>query len=130
MAARIRRLAPFALAAAGLAVALVAMPHLLGSLWYEIRRVAGHEASSRIVSTVQEMQPIFRGGTKSGWPSIFEALGVVWIPAFPVLVWLVWNPRRPAVRLLVLWTIVMALGTIMQVRMALYFLPVVRCWRA
>jgi asparagine N-glycosylation enzyme membrane subunit Stt3 len=120
----IRRLAPFALAAAGLAMALVAMPHLLGSLWYEIRRVAGHEASSRIVSTVQEMQPIFRGGTKSGWPSIFEALGVVWIPAFPVLVWLLWKPRRPAVRLLVLWTIVMALGTIMQVRMALYFLPV------
>jgi asparagine N-glycosylation enzyme membrane subunit Stt3 len=121
---RIRVLAPFAVAAAGLAVALAGMPHLLGSLWYEIRRVAGHEASSRIVNTVQEMQPIFRGGSSSGWPSIFEALGVVWIPAFPVLVRMVWKARRPAIRLLVLWTVVMALGTIMQVRMALYFLPV------
>jgi dolichyl-diphosphooligosaccharide--protein glycosyltransferase len=119
-----RRCAPFAIAAIGFAAALVAMPHLFRSLWFEIHRLLGGEASSRIVSTVQEMQPIYRAGSKTGWPSIFGALGVVWIPALPAFAWLMWAPRRPAVRLLLLWTAVMACGTIIEVRMALYFLPV------
>ena len=119
----VRRLMPFAVTVVGAGVALVAMPHLLGSLWYQVHRMAGGEESSRLVATVQELQPISRSGAKAGWPSIFEALGVAWIPAFPVLVWLTLRPVSTAARLLVLWTSVMAIGTIVEVRMAIYFLP-------
>ena len=115
-----RRAAPFAVVAVGGVAAMLAMPHLLGSLAFEIRRLLGREASSRMVAIVQELQPVYRSGPRHGWPSIFRALGVVWIPALPVLLW---RPARPAARLLILWTMVMGIGTLMQVRMAIYFLP-------
>ena len=103
---------------------MIAMPHLVGSLWYEIRRVAGAEPASRIVSTVQEMQPVLRSGPVPGWPSVFYSVGVSWIPAILALAWLLrlW-PARSAVRLLVLWSAVMGIATVMQVRMAVYWLP-------
>jgi len=122
--APVRRLMPFAVLAAAFGLALATMSHLLGSLWYEIHRVAGGEKASRIVATVQELQPIYRAGVQAGWPSIFTSLGVAWVPAFPVLAWLSLRTSGTAARLLVLWTSVMAIGTIIEVRMALYFLPV------
>jgi asparagine N-glycosylation enzyme membrane subunit Stt3 len=118
-----QRSAPIAAVAVGFAGALLAKPHLLGSLWFEIRRVAGAEAASRIVATVQEMQPVFRAGPKP-WAAIFDALGVVWIPALLALLAMPWKPRRAALRLLELWCLVMGIGALMQVRMAIYFLPV------
>ena len=120
----LRRAAPFALMAGGALVVALAKPHLVATLWYEIKRVAGHAEGSNVVAMVQEMQPVYRSGSKPGWPAIFHALGGVWILALPVLVWLLWRPWRPAARLLALWTIVMALGTLQQVRMSIYFLPV------
>jgi dolichyl-diphosphooligosaccharide--protein glycosyltransferase len=120
----VRRAAPLALVALGAAAALLAKPHLLGSLWFEVRRVAGLEASSRIVATVQEMQPVYRAGARTGWPSILQELGIVWIFAMPVAPWLLLKRVRPAVRLLGLWSMVMGLAAIMQVRMTIYFLPV------
>jgi dolichyl-diphosphooligosaccharide--protein glycosyltransferase len=121
----VKRSIPFAAMALAAAAAMLAMPHLLGSLWYQIRRVAGAEEASRIVSTVQELQPVYRSGPGGIWSSIFHSVGISWIPALPVLVWLVllW-PARTALRLLVLWSVVMGLATIMQVRMAVYWLPV------
>jgi len=119
-----RRLMPFAVVVVGAGVAFAAMPHLLASLWYQVHRVAGGEKASSVVATVQEMQPVYRAGGKTGWPAIFGSLGIAWIPAFPILVWLSLRPVRTAVRLLVLWTCVMAIGTILEARMALYFLPV------
>jgi asparagine N-glycosylation enzyme membrane subunit Stt3 len=77
-----------------------------------------------VVAIVQEMQPVYRSGSRTGLMSVFPALGGVWIPALPALLWLLWRPWRPAARLLALWTIVMALGTLRQVRMSIYFLPV------
>ena len=122
--AAVRRLMPFGVVALGSAAAVAAMPHLLRALWFEVHRVMGGEHVSRMVSTVQEMQPIYRAGGKTGWPSIFQALGAAWVLAFPVLARLVLRPVSTAARLLVLWTSVMALGTIAEVRMAIYFLPV------
>jgi asparagine N-glycosylation enzyme membrane subunit Stt3 len=120
----IRRVAPFGLLAVGAAAILLAKPHLLGSLWFEIRRVAGLEEASRVAQTVQEMQPIYRAGPVAGWISVFQTVGLAPLFAIPMLVQLLLRPERPAVRLLALWGLVMTSAAIMQVRMAIYFAPV------
>jgi dolichyl-diphosphooligosaccharide--protein glycosyltransferase len=114
-----------------LAVALAAMAALwlgpLHSLWFEIRRVAGFTTSSRIVSTVQEMQPIFRAGSRPGWVSVFQEAGVVWIPALPALLWVLWRAlrtRNAVFRLFALWSVVTTAGTLIEARMVIYFAPI------
>jgi len=122
-----RRWAALAAVAAGVSVALLVRPGLCGSLWFEIRRVAGWTPASRMVATVQELQPVFRAGLRPGWPSVFASLGVVWIAALPALAWLMvraFRQGRTGLRLLAIWSAVMAAGTLMQVRMVIYFLPV------
>jgi len=118
-----RRSAPFVAMAAGLAAIVLANPHLFSSLWFEIMRVAGRKNASRIVSTVQEMQPLLRAGLRPGIQAVLWTVGLVWIAALPALFRLLTAPSRLAARLLALWTLVMAIGTVMQVRMAIYFLP-------
>ncbi len=118
--------APAAVAAVALLTVLV-RPSLCSSLWFEIRRVAGWTPASRMVATVQELQPVFRAGLRPGWPSVFDSLGVVWIAALPALAWLLWLAVRrgsPGLRLLAIWSAVMAAGALLQVRMLIYFVPV------
>ena len=99
-------------------------PHLL---WFVITRAAGFTNVSRMVSTVQEMQPIFRAGSSPGWASVFEQAGVVWIPALPALLWVLWRALRTrdaALRLFAVWSLVTTAGTLMEARMVIYFAPV------
>jgi dolichyl-diphosphooligosaccharide--protein glycosyltransferase len=113
--------------AVGAAVVLLARPALVASLAFEIRRLAGAEPSSRVVATVQELEPIYRAGNEPGLPSVVQHLGVVWIPALLMLGWVVWQSlrkRRPALTLLIVWAGVAAIGTLIQARMLTYFLPV------
>jgi asparagine N-glycosylation enzyme membrane subunit Stt3 len=123
----IRYAAMAAAAVVALAAIRVLRPPLLGSLWFEIRRMAGFTTASRIVRTVQELQPVYSAAGKAGWPSVFHMLGVVWVVALPAFVWLVasrHHPARPAISMLALWATVAAIGTIVQVRMAIYLLPI------
>lgn len=110
-----------------LAGAAAVRPGPFHSLWFEIRRVAGFTNVSRMVSTVQEMQPIFRAGNSPGWTSVLEQAGVVWIPAIPALLWVLWRAvrtRDAALRLFAVWAVVTTAGTLMQARMVIYFAPV------
>ena len=122
----LRLAVPLVAMVVGLALVVVARPQLWGSLWNEIRRVAGFAPGSNIVATVQELQPVYRSNYPPGWHSVFQALGTVWIVAMPVLLWLIagFRRNRPALRLLTPWAVVTALAATMQVRMAIYFLPV------
>ena len=109
------------------AAAFLMLPHLWNSLWFEIRRVAGFEPASRIVDTVLELAPLYRAGTRPGWRSVVENLGTVWIAAVPALVWCTVQAvrqSRPALRLFTLWSAVVLVATVLQVRMAIYFVPV------
>jgi dolichyl-diphosphooligosaccharide--protein glycosyltransferase len=113
---------------AGAFAAAVAMwPGSFHSLWFEIRRVAGPTSVSRIVSTVQELEPIYRAGSRPGWMSVFEQAGLVWIPALPALAWTLWRALRThqaALRLFCVWSLVAGAGTLLQARMIVYFAPV------
>jgi len=125
-----RRAAPIGVAvlvAAGLIAAAALRPALIGSLVFEIRRIAGAEPSSRVVSTVQEMRPIYLAGRQAGWVSVVDQLGTVWIPALPMLAWVAWRAmraKRPALALFAIWSMVMAAGTFLQARMLIYFASV------
>ncbi|HLH17794.1 MAG TPA: STT3 domain-containing protein [Bryobacteraceae bacterium] len=108
-----------------LAVAVLA-PRVIGSLWFQVRRVAGFTASSRMVQTVQELQPLYRAGMQPGWASVVEVLGTVWIPASPALVWLLfaaWRRRGPVFVLPAVWSVTVAAATVLQARMVVYFAP-------
>lgn len=121
-----RAAAPIA-ALAALALVFVARPSLVSSLWFQVSRVMGVGPEGRVATTVTELLPIFLSGKGSWWDAVTERLGVVWIPALPVLVWVLWQAirgRRPALRLFAVWSLVMALGALLQERMVVYFAPV------
>lgn len=107
-------------------VVALAAPAVIGSLWFQVRRVAGFTASSSMVQTVQEMQPVYRAGSRPGWSSVIDILGTVWIPAAAGLVWLLMAAvrRRGAALVLVsVWCLTVAVAAIAQARMAIYFGP-------
>ncbi|HVV46460.1 MAG TPA: STT3 domain-containing protein [Bryobacteraceae bacterium] len=113
----VRRTVPFVGLALILAFSFFLRPALWGSLWFEIRRVAGYTSVSRVASTVQELHSVFRAG-------IYRTLGAIWIPAIPGLALLLaGKPRTRGRVLLGIWTIVMGIGAVMQVRMAIYLIP-------
>jgi asparagine N-glycosylation enzyme membrane subunit Stt3 len=105
----------------------VVQPGLLTSLWLEVQRVRGVGPEGRLATTVSELHPIFLNARGSWWDAVSERLGVVWIPALPVLAWFLWEAvrtRRPALRLFATWSLVMTIGAVMQERMVVYFAPV------
>jgi len=119
-------LAALAVLAAGLSIPGIARPSLVASLWFEVRRVMGVGPGGRMVMSVGELQPIF-SGREPGWGPVFDNLGTVWIPALPALVWVLWQAirvRRPGLRLLAVWSLIMAIGALIQLRMVVYFAPV------
>ena len=125
--AAVQPLAAVGALAVGLLIAGLSHPGVASSLSFEIRRITGRETSSRIVSTVQEMQPLYRSGAVPGWPSVMGHLGTIWIPALPALVWILWRvlrERRAALTLFAIWSLVMTAGVVLQVRMLIYFVPV------
>ena len=123
----VRRALPLGAVAVTLALLVAIEPELWHSLWFEIRRVAGMTESSRVVGTVQEMQPAYLVGTSRGFVSLYQTLGFVWMAAVPALLWCMaeaFRKRRPALRLLSIWSAVMFVAAILEIRMVLYFFPV------
>jgi dolichyl-phosphooligosaccharide-protein glycotransferase len=123
-------LGALAVLAAGLSISAIARPRLLTSLWFEVSRFMGIGEAGRVVRTVRELQPIYYGkypGWESGLESVFDQIGAIWIFALPMLAWVLWEAlrkRRPALRLLAVWSLVMSLGALIQLRMLVYFVPV------
>ena len=117
-------LLPAAAIAAGIAIGIVAAvePAIFAAMTERIRMyLPGSHSVARSYS-VAELLPIWEV-PPGGLNSIFEALGGVWLPAFPVLLcapWVIWRSRRPALVLCAVWGVVMTVAGVLQMRMWAY----------
>lgn len=78
-------------------------------------------------STVNELSPLWKleGGVTG---IMLDVVGGLWLLGFPVLAYYAvaaWRIRRPALTLFIVWALVMTAASILQVRMVLYFAPVI-----
>lgn len=83
----------------------------------------GHSSGTGLVG---EMSPLWTVPPR-GFASVFQNLGSVWIIALPALLIgtvKVWKSNRPAMALFAVWSAVMIVGGIIQLRMTLYTSPV------
>jgi dolichyl-diphosphooligosaccharide--protein glycosyltransferase len=108
------------LTAAAAAIAFAVRPYWFAFLLWQVRRYLFHWDST---ATVQELAPLLRSHGTSAGQSVYYQLGCSWILALPALlcvIALAARKRRPALTLFVVWSVVMAAGGFVQVRMVVY----------
>ncbi len=115
--------------AAAVAIGIVAalQPAVFQSLVETVGRyVPGLQSGSKSY-LVAELSPLW-DVPPGGVGSIFEFLGPVWLPAFPVLLCAfpaIWRSRRPALVLCSVWGLVMTAAGVIQMRMMVYGEPAI-----
>ncbi len=115
--------------AAGVAIGIVAglEPALFHSMAETIRRYLPDGQGTSRSYLVGELAPLWEV-TPGRLSSVFEVLGPVWLPAFPVLLcafYAIWRSRRPALVLCSVWGLVMTVAGVIQLRMMIYGEPAI-----
>ncbi len=113
--------------AAAVAVGIVAAarPAVFAAMVETVRRYLPGSTSSQSYS-VGELIPLW-AVPPGGAGSLYAALGSVWVPALPVLLYglvTIWRPRRPVFVLCAVWALVMTVAGVLQMRMWVYAGPV------
>ena len=109
-------------AAAAIGILAAARPAVFAAMVETVGRyLPGSSAGSQSYS-VGELIPIW-AVPPYGVGSLYAALGTVWIPGLPVILYAVctvWWSRRPVVVLCTVWTLVMTVAGVLQMRMWVY----------